>query len=44
MRCRPAITVQMDKPITERGRLGLYAPAEAFWNKTFKLPDVELVK
>ena len=22
----------------------LYAPGEAFWNKTFKLPDVELVK
>ncbi|MGB6675935.1 MAG: DUF1214 domain-containing protein [Terriglobales bacterium] len=24
--------------------LRLYAPEEAFWNKTFKMPDVELVK
>ena len=22
----------------------LYAPEEAFWNKSFKMPDVELVK
>ena len=22
----------------------LYAPGEAFWTKTFELPDVELVK
>ena len=24
--------------------LRLYAPEEAFWNKSFKMPDVELVQ
>ena len=24
--------------------LRLYGPEEAFWNKSFKMPDVELVK
>jgi hypothetical protein len=23
--------------------LRLYAPEDAFWNKTFKMPDIELV-
>jgi hypothetical protein len=26
-----------------RAELRLYGPEEAFWNKSFKMPDVELV-